>query len=68
MIACGSLSQKDMRKANNVTYAYPASTKQEKKELNLLFLVREKKKGGEGCRKFYNCDSKCMCLQHLIPK
>lgn len=44
MIACGSLSQKDLSKAKNITQAYPASTKQGKEQNRPLLDTKRGKK------------------------
>lgn len=50
-----------LEEGKKVSQAYPASTKQGK-EQNHSLLGTQKKRGKK--RMFYNCDKKCMCLQH----
>lgn len=57
-----SFTERLQKGKKKVTQAYPASTKQGKEQNHSLL---DTKRVGE--RKFYNCDNKCMCLQHLTP-
>lgn len=64
MITCGSLSQKDSRKAKTQLKPTLVLPSKEKSRVTRS-LVQQK---GEKKRKFYNCDNKFMCLQLHTPE
>lgn len=54
-----------LEEGKKVSQAYPASTKQGKEQNHSLLGTKNKNKKTEGKKRmFYNCDKKCMCLQH----
>lgn len=63
MIACGSLSQKDLKAKTKLKPTLPLPNKRRRRADSPAPQYKKKKRGN----KSFTTDNKCMCLQHLTP-